>query len=76
MRALPRRNMFRLAQPIMIGCVAALGTALRAEGALPLLSPGLRPPRTRVHSLASLALADARQSTLRWSALPAGSTAA
>jgi len=32
MRGLPRRNMFRLAQAIMIACVAALGTPLRGEG--------------------------------------------
>ena len=32
MRGLPRRNMFRLAQAIMIACVAALGTVLRTEG--------------------------------------------
>jgi hypothetical protein len=42
MRGLPRRHMRRLAQAIMIACAAALGTALRAEGAPPLLSPGLR----------------------------------
>jgi hypothetical protein len=30
MRGVPRRNMFRLAAPIMIGADAALGTALRA----------------------------------------------
>ena len=42
MRALPRRNMFRLAQPNMFGCDAALGTALRAEGgSRPLYPPGL-----------------------------------
>jgi hypothetical protein len=40
MRGLPRRSMLRLAQPIMIGCDAALGTALRPEGGCrPLLSP-------------------------------------
>jgi hypothetical protein len=43
MRALPRRNMFRLAQAIMIACVAALGTALRAEGdSVPFYPPALR----------------------------------
>ena len=41
MRGFPRRNMFRLAQAIMVACVAALGTPLRGEGAPPLLSPGL-----------------------------------
>jgi hypothetical protein len=33
MRGFPRRHMCRLAAPIMIGADAALGTALRAEGA-------------------------------------------
>ena len=54
MRALPRRNMFRLAAPIMIGAVAALGTALRAEGgSAPFYPPGLRHPGTSARLLRS-----------------------
>jgi hypothetical protein len=40
MRGVPRRNMFRLAQAIMIACVAALwGAAIAAKGLCPVLSP-------------------------------------
>ena len=42
MRGLPRAIMIALAAPIMIGAVAALGTALRAEGgSAPFYPPGL-----------------------------------
>jgi hypothetical protein len=40
MRGFPRRNMFRLAQPNMFGCVAALARRFAPKGALPPFIPG------------------------------------
>jgi hypothetical protein len=53
MRGVPRWSMLHLAQAIMIACVAALGTALRAEGAPPRFIPGLRLPEAWITFLTS-----------------------